>query len=270
MSVGVIVVAGVVGAFALCETVLPWTFAALRKWRKAQAEKKNADGFAVRKVGEMACGYDGPSGLRHNAISPELSSSANDAALAFSDSGAARAEKEEQIPSAGVGIGLENAKSTHRASDRRSKEERDEEARRLWEEARAMKHRFKPDWEKDRDYLAKVYGAARLGHLEAMTKLGEYAYRRRAIVEAYYWTALAEMKGAKGLGEPLRKMRMQWMSKGCPPQHSNAYDGFSEQQGSFARAVLRLKCGVDPQYARARLKELAERGVEEARLFLKA
>ena len=34
------------------------------------------------------------------------------------------------------------------------------------------------------------------------------------------------------------------------------------------RAVLRLQCGIDAAGARRRLKRLADRGVEEARLFL--
>ena len=88
------------------------------------------------------------------------------------------------------------------------------------------------------------------------------------MVEAYYWTALAEKKGAKGLNAALREMKMQWMSEGCPEEYENAYDGFSEMQGSFARALLRIRCAVDAPLARERMKELAEQGCEEARLFL--
>lgn len=32
----------------------------------------NADGFAIRKFGKMSCGYNGPSGLRHDDILPRL------------------------------------------------------------------------------------------------------------------------------------------------------------------------------------------------------
>ena len=131
-----------------------------------------------------------------------------------------------------------------------------------------MPHNFTPDWEADRDYLAKVYGAARLGHLAAMVKLGDYAYRRGAVVEAFYWTFLAEQKGASGLDEALCEMRTQWLAEGCPEEYENAYVEFTEEQGVFARAVLRLQCEVNPQYARARLEELAARGVEEAQRFL--
>ena len=40
MSVGVAVVASVVGAFTLYETVLPRLYAALRKWRRERARAK--------------------------------------------------------------------------------------------------------------------------------------------------------------------------------------------------------------------------------------
>lgn len=143
------------------------------------------------------------------------------------------------------------------------------EADRLWAEARGMAHNFIPDPKADADYLTKVFGAAKLGHLEAMVKLGAYARRRGVIVEAFYWTWLADLKGAKKLARTLFGMRAQWMAEGCPKQYGNAYEAFTDEQGALARAVLRLQCGVDPQHARARLKELAERGVEEARLFLK-
>ena len=138
----------------------------------------------------------------------------------------------------------------------------------LWALARQMTHGIVPDPTKDGEYLSLVYRAAKLGHHKAMVKLGDYAYRRGAIVEAYYWTALAELKGARGLDTALREMKTRWLSEGCPPEYRNAYDGFSETQGSFARALLRIRCAVETPLARARMKELAEQGCEEARLFL--
>ena len=131
-----------------------------------------------------------------------------------------------------------------------------------------MPHNFIPDPAIDGDYLAKVYEAARLVHLEAMVKFGDCAYRRRAVVEAYYWTALAELNGAKGLGVALREMKTRWLSEGCPEEYENAYDGFSEMQGEFARALLRICCALDAPLAREWMKELAEHGCAEARLFL--
>ena len=83
-----------------------------------------------------------------------------------------------------------------------------------------------------------------------------------------YWTTLAELKGATGLGAALREMKTRWLTEGCPEEYENAYDGFSEMQGSFARALLRIRCAVDAPLARERMRELAEHGCTEARLFL--
>lgn len=237
MSGGVIIAIGVVGALALFETVLPRAFAALRKWRSRAKERAEAE--------EEERG---------------VPSAGNDAAV--------------QCPLSPV---REEPEEEHRTEDGGQRQGSFDlgqpkeltEASRLWDEARGLPHRFNPDWEKDQDYLSKVYGAARLGHLEAMAKLGEYAARRGAVVEAFYWTLLAELKGATGLKVKLRELRSKWQALGCPSQYGNAYEEFTEEQGSFARAVLRLQCGINPQYARARLKELAAHGVEEARLFLK-
>ena len=268
VSGGVIVVAAVVGTLALFETVLPWAFAALRQWRR---QAKEAGG--VRTQLPSANANWAKTAVANDARALEVSSCSaratpqsvfakvdaltNDATLAFSDCGVAT--------EGSVVATSENAKSAYRERDLRSNEV---DANRLWEEARTMTHRFKPDWKKDHDYLSKIYTAARLGHLEAMVKLGEYAGRRGAVVEAFYWTILAELKGATGLNVQLRELRSRWQSLGCPKQYRNAYTDFTEEQGVFARAVLRLQCGVDPQYARARLKELADRGVPEAQLFL--
>ena len=138
----------------------------------------------------------------------------------------------------------------------------------LWAEARALPHGFIPDPKWDAEYMAKLCGAARLGLFDAMLKLGEYAFRRGAIVEAYYWMALADLKGAGGLEIPLRKMRTAWLAKGRPAQHENVYEGFTEQQGKFARTLLCLRSSINIDEVRARMQELAADGCEEAVLSL--
>ena len=52
-----------------------------------------------------------------------------------------------------------------------------EDAEELWSKARAMPHGFIPDFQTDGEYLDLLCRAAKLGHLEAMKKLGEYAAR---------------------------------------------------------------------------------------------
>ena len=244
MSGGVIVVAGVVVAFALCETVLPWTFAGLRKWRRrAKAkvaekdENSSADTVETPRLQENAKGTPPPADEQPPADvqPPTIVQPPTDA----------QSPTDAQPPADG------------------------QTATRLWEEARGMAHNFTPDWVLDKDYLTKIYGAAKLGHLEAMAKLGEYALRRGAVVEAYYWTALAKLYGASGLSKTLLLIGSIWMSKGCPAEHRNVYSEFTEMQGSFARALLRIRCAVDAPHARARMRELAEQGCVEAQLFMR-
>ena len=230
--------AGVVGAFALCETVLPWTFAGLRKWRRrakakvaGKDETSSADTVETPRLQENAKGTPPPADEQPPAdAQPPVD---------------AQPPTDAQPPADG------------------------QTATRLWEEARGMAHNFTPDWVLDKDYLTKIYGAAKLGHLEAMAKLGEYALRRGAVVEAYYWTALAKLYGASGLSKTLLLIGSIWMSEGCPTEYENVYSEFTEMQGSFARALLRIRCAVDTPTAEARMRELAEQGCVEAQLFMR-
>lgn len=141
-------------------------------------------------------------------------------------------------------------------------------AEQLWFEARLLPHGFIPDLEHDAAYLEKLCAAAKLGHVLSMMKLSDYAVRRGAIVEAYYWMSLADLRGATGLEMTLRNMRFDWRARGYPEQRGNVYAGFSEQQGDFARALLRIRDAVNPDESRARMRELSESGCVEAQLFL--
>ena len=231
MDGGILVATGVVGALALFETVLPWAFAALRKWRRGQAEtaeEKNAGGFA---------------------ISPGPSHSANDAALEISDSVVAT--------EGSVVAGSENSKIAYRASDRHSNEA---EAQRLWAEARKMKHRAIPSFRHDGEYLKLVNAAAAAGCMEAMDKLGTYAFRRQAFVEAFYWKLAVRLRDGETHEVGLKDVRIAWMACGCPMQHRNVYEGFGEEQGVFARAVLKIQCGIDVARAKNRIRELVKAG----------
>ena len=253
MSVGLIVAVGVVGAFVLWETVLPWAFAVLRRWRMEQARAKEEREAGTRGNLDVAVEVRDGRGMTTTGGDPRT----HEGTTGVQQQGA-RTGEGQRTEDGGQRQGTLDFGRTAGLAD----------ADRLWAEARDMPHNFIPDPKTDGDYLSKIYRAARLEHLEAMVKLGEYAGRRGAVVEAYYWTLLAELKGATGLKVQLRELRSRWQALGCPRQHRNAYADFTEEQGVFARAVLRLQCGVAPQYARARLKELAERGVPEAQLFL--
>ncbi len=102
-----------------------------------------------------------------------------------------------------------------------------------------MPHGFVPDEVEDSAYLTLVRKAAELGHLSAMVKLGDYAFRRGWIVEAFYWTLLAQLHGAAGL-----------------------------VQGELARTILFIKSGRNVTLAHRRLREFADLGYGEAQLYL--
>lgn len=130
-----------------------------------------------------------------------------------------------------------------------------------------MKHQFVPDEVEDGAYLKLLHKAAEGGHTLAMVKLGEYAFRGGWIVEAYYWTLLAQLHGKSGLDAALEEFRRIWLRKGCPAEHRNVRMGFSLTQGAFARAALRLKCGLDVSLARKRMNELKRLNFPEALLY---
>ena len=271
MKDGLIVVSSVVAGLVLWETILPWTFAALRhRWRKAKAAKSRIA------TGETTVRADAPTERAGVPIDSQPALDVTSLESGYKEAGTSAGLQESCAttdrdlstpPDTPVAPTIHDQQSAPDSAEQMAAYIQDE-AERLWTEARQMKHRFNPDMEKDHDYLSKIYGAASMGHLAAMVKLGEYASRRRAVVEAYYWTALAELKGAKGLEKTLREMLFRWKSLGCPTEHQNVYDGFSRQQGSFARALLRIRSAVDLRRARARMRELADQGCEEAVLFL--
>ena len=134
-----------------------------------------------------------------------------------------------------------------------------------WNMAREMPHNFVPDPDADYEYLRYVHDAARAGNGKAMVKLAEYARRRCADVESYYWLTLAKVRGMDGLDGELDYCRNQWKLNGCNPEYENEYIFFTERQGVLGRAALRLDSGIDVTMARTRLKAMIADGDQEAK-----
>lgn len=137
-----------------------------------------------------------------------------------------------------------------------------------WERMQTMEHNLIPDFVVDAEYLYYVNVAAQGGNLNAIAKLGEYAMRRGTIVEAFYWTFLADMYGHPEVATPLRNIRSLWMRSGCPGEEDNVRPDFTETQGEFARAVLAVQCGLDAPLARRTIEGLAAAGCREAEVLL--
>jgi len=117
-----------------------------------------------------------------------------------------------------------------------------------------MKHRAIPDFRMDGPYLELLGRSAEKGYAPALAKLGEYAVRRCAWVEAYYWMKRAQRNGMHGLSPTLRAIRNGWAADGFPRQSSNVNKLFTEEAGRLGRALLRLDSGHEAAKAREFLK----------------
>lgn len=137
----------------------------------------------------------------------------------------------------------------------------------IWLKARKMPHGFVPSRESEKEYLGLLQQAAALGHAESMNKLGDYAFRRGTLVEAFYWKLMSELHGFMPSQPSLMEIRQAWVFRGYPTEYGNVSSAFTAEKGSFARTILRLRSGVDRVGARRRLKELVAANVAEARLY---
>lgn len=136
----------------------------------------------------------------------------------------------------------------------------DEMLERKWRMARKIQHNYIPDLVHDGSYLRLVYDVAISGHPEAQAKLGDYAYRRRTLVEAYYWMKLSCMNGCRDAAPNLKACRDKWKRRGCPPEYENVSSIFTERQSSLGRALIRLDCDVMSKPSLTKIKSMAAAG----------
>ena len=143
------------------------------------------------------------------------------------------------------------------------------EAEKIWAEACGMVHSEIPDFSTDWQYMTLVHKAAELGHAGAMSALGDFAFQRGDVVEAFYWKQRVEMGGGRCRNPTLTDIVRVWTEVGCPDGGEEVGVRFPVQRADFAHAVLCLKSGVDPRFGTMRLKELSDAGDEDAMRFLK-
>lgn len=121
--------------------------------------------------------------------------------------------------------------------------------------ARQMSRHTIPDFETDGEYLTLLGKSAALGFPRALAKLGDYALRRGAKVEAYFWLWKARLHGMSGLDSMLHKIRKRWVEGGYPAERYNRHDLFEEEDAAAALALLDLSAGRNRLDARAFLEE---------------
>ena len=143
-----------------------------------------------------------------------------------------------------------------------------DEAQRLWEEARAMPHQEVADFSTDWQYMTLLHKAAKLGHAEACSTIGDYAYLRGAPVEAFFWKWKAEADGGRCVEPSLEEIRAECLASGALVEPGEPDGSYGVEEDDFARAVTAVQSGLSVATAMQRLKELAECGVEEAQIFL--
>ena len=143
------------------------------------------------------------------------------------------------------------------------------EAEKIWAEACGMTPSENPSFATDWRYMTLVHKAAELGHAGAMSALGDFAFQRGGIVEAFYWKQRVEMGGGRCRNPTLTDIVRVWTEVGCPDGVEEVGVRFPVQRADFAYAVLCLKSGVDPRFGTMRLKELSDAGDEDAMRFLK-
>jgi len=148
----------------------------------------------------------------------------------------------------------------------------------LWARAESIPHDYVPNPDADAEHLALVFSAAREGHIQALSRLGEYAFLRSAFVEAYFWTKAArcrcELLNAESPGEInaledfLREIRNAWLTNGRPEEEDNVYGEFTSLRGSLARALLNYDTGTDRAGSATFIRQLADSGNADAVLFV--
>ncbi len=100
--------------------------------------------------------------------------------------------------------------------------------------------------------------------VKALLRAGHGAYNRGKLVEAYFWTYKAKMEGGKSLAQPLSQLRDLWVENGMPNEYDNVRVDFPEESGSFARALLRIVCGINAPAEVHKLRTFAQAGHAES------
>ena len=101
-------------------------------------------------------------------------------------------------------------------------------------------------------------------------RLFERAFRQGSVVESAYWLAIAQLRGAKDCTSLMDECVEIWLGEGCPGEEDRVHAGFSAEQSSFGRAVLRYYSMTDVSLAITRLMELEAAGNGDAKAFLDA
>ena len=123
--------------------------------------------------------------------------------------------------------------------------------------------------QQDGRYFQTLYQAAQAGSLSAMNKLGEFAFARRDLVEAFYWKLMLEMRHGKPSGLSAQGICRFWQDVGCPKPTADAGGSFTDNQSKLAMAVLDLWSGRHVHTPKETIRQMVEEGDKDALLCAK-
>ena len=108
------------------------------------------------------------------------------------------------------------------------------------------------------------------GRPEYFVRLGEYAWRRGAMIEAHYWVSMAKFHGVVGLDDWLGEIRRRWILLGRQMEDGYHYSTFPYERRALAHQYMMLACGFSAGVCRLNLMRMAEAGDREAAIILNA
>ena len=133
----------------------------------------------------------------------------------------------------------------------------------------AAKPKVNARWQPGSPYFKVLYEAAEKGNFMMMDKLAMHALQLKGFMEAFYWKLKIPMMG--GLPPPMTEedVRRAWRKAGCPEQPANGLGCFGEDRCAFAKAVMRMRCGIHPHSSLDAIREMAKGGNADAILYLR-
>lgn len=121
----------------------------------------------------------------------------------------------------------------------------------------------------DADFHRRAFHKAYGGRPEYFVRLGEYAWRRGAMVETHFWVSMAKFHGVEGLDEWIGVIRRRWIQSGRPLEQNNVYDQYPFERGALAYAYLMAACGFGVAVNHDCIVKMAYGGDEDALLISK-
>ena len=102
------------------------------------------------------------------------------------------------------------------------------------------------------------------GDPEWFVRLGEYAWRRGAMVESHYWITVAKAHGVAGLDDRLKYLRKRWVQAGHRLGDGRIYETFPRERMELANHYMMFACRFSAEVNRLWIEREAQSGNVDA------